>query len=660
MKFIDGCRTFLLYLEAFFSSAPSYETFDPQHPLNPASVEFSPESLGYEHPPKFNAPQGPRVHPFVCKYPSLGKEWTGCTTSENRTCWLKGPNGREYNIHTNYEIDFPEGITREYYLELDKMTINGDGIDNTEGKVFNQTYPGPWIQACWGDIIKITVKNNLRYNGTTIHWHGIRQLGTMEMDGVNGVTQCPIAPADNYTYTFRAMQYGTTWYHSHYSLQYGDGALGPMTIYGPSSASYDEGRYPIMMTDWNHRSAFQDFQGELTGPIPRMNSVLINGMGNFAGAFSGLPKFNMSVEKGKKYLLRIINTAVDTTYLFSIDNHNFTVMTADFVPIHPYSVDHILVGIGQRYHVVLDANATGKISNDGNYWIRAVPADGCKGFETGNEPDERQGILRYNASSTSIPTTSRRAFSKACRDEEYGRLKPILPWNVTEIPHGIPKGQDTFDVGRVDTTGKPKKTDSFVRWALGDVPLWLDFANPTINNLGNTTFNPDYVVINEDYPENAWIYLLITAPPSPLTKDPVPKPGKGFVTVAHPIHLHGHDFALLAQSSQPYNKSVPLNLTYVNPPRRDVALLPAGGYLVIAFKADNPGAWLMHCHIAWHASSGLALQILERQNVVAAQMTPSRLAEVNRVCDNWKLWFNNPENHYNKTDFEAFQDDSGI
>ena len=48
------------------------------------------------------------------------------------------------------------------------------------------------------------------------------------MDGVNGVTQCPIAPGDSFNYTWRAMQYGSSWYHSHYSVQYADGAVGPL------------------------------------------------------------------------------------------------------------------------------------------------------------------------------------------------------------------------------------------------------------------------------------------------------------------------------------------------------------------------------------------------------------------------------------------------
>ena len=50
----------------------------------------------------------------------------------------------------------------------------------------------------------------------------------MPMDGVNGVTQCPIAPGDSFTYSWKAQQYGSSWYHSHYSVQYADGAVGPM------------------------------------------------------------------------------------------------------------------------------------------------------------------------------------------------------------------------------------------------------------------------------------------------------------------------------------------------------------------------------------------------------------------------------------------------
>ena len=58
-----------------------------------------------------------------------------------------------------------------------------------------------------------------------------------------------------------------------------------------------------------------------------------------------------------------------------------------------------------------------------------------------------------------------------------------------------------------------------------------------------------------------------------------------------------------------------------NPPRRDVATLPGNGYLAIAFRLDNPGAWLVHCHIAWHASQGLSLEFVESQSDIAVTLT---------------------------------------
>jgi hypothetical protein len=122
----------------------------------------------------------------------------------------------------------------------------------------------------------------------------------------------------------------------------------------------------------------------------------------------------------------------------------------------------------------------------------------------------------------------------------------------------------------------------------------------------------------------------------------------------HKIHLHGHDFAILQQEeNQVYDRSK-LKPKLDNPPRRDVVLLPNGGFVVIAFKADNPGSWLMHCHIARHASEGLALQILERQGDANKLFPPNspNMIEAKRVCVEWKKW------QHTQKDF--FEGDSGI
>jgi FtsP/CotA-like multicopper oxidase with cupredoxin domain len=154
--------------------------------------------------------------------------WRSCSAPGDRGCWLTDDNGNTFDITTDYEKIAPVGVLREYTLEITDSWINADGLNFTDAKVFNSTYPGPWIQACWGDTVQVTVINKLTYNGTSIHWHGIRQNQTMHMDGVNGITQCPVAPGESFVYKWNATQYGSTWYHSHYSMQYADGLVGPL------------------------------------------------------------------------------------------------------------------------------------------------------------------------------------------------------------------------------------------------------------------------------------------------------------------------------------------------------------------------------------------------------------------------------------------------
>lgn len=64
------------------------------------------------------------------------------------------------------------------------------------------------------------------------------------------------------------------------------------------------------------------------------------------------------------------------------------------------------------------------------------------------------------------------------------------------------------------------------------------------------------------------------------------------------MHVHGHDFYVLGTGAGVFGDTS--TLKFNNPPRRDVAMLPADGWLVLAFETNNPGAWLMHCHIVSH------------------------------------------------------------
>jgi hypothetical protein len=45
--------------------------------------------------------------------------------------------------------------------------------------------------------------------------------------------------------------------------------------------------------------------------------------------------------------------------------------------------------------------------------------------------------------------------------------------------------------------------------------------------------------------------------------------------------------------------------------RKDVIIIPAGGYVVVDFLADNPGWWFLHCHIDVHLSNGMGIVVGE-------------------------------------------------
>ena len=64
-------------------------------------------------------------------------------------------------------------------------------------------------------------------------------------------------------------------------------------------------------------------------------------------------------------------------------------------------------------------------------------------------------------------------------------------------------------------------------------------------------------------------------------------------------------------------------------------MLPSFGWLAVAFQNDNPGAWLFHCHIAWHASQGLSVQFLEKVGQIGQVMD---VKSVESNCDAWRKY----------------------
>ena len=72
-----------------------------------------------------------------------------------------------------------------------------------------------------------------------------------------------------------------------------------------------------------------------------------------------------------------------------------------------------------------------------------------------------------------------------------------------------------------------------------------------------------------------------------------------------------------------------------NPQRRDTHMLRRLGHLVIQIEADNPGVWPYHCHIAWHQSMGMSLNVMERPADIAQQQI---FNVVRQTCRDWDAW----------------------
>lgn len=425
-------------------------------------------------------------------YPRQANSTTGngtvCAgnTAADRSVWC------DYDINTNYYDDGPStGRIREYWFELTNNTQAPDGVERIVLGI-NGSSPGPTIFADWGDTVRVHVINSLADNGTSIHFHGIRQNWTNPADGVVSVTQCPNAPGTTETYEWKATQYGSSWYHSHYALQAWDGVFGGIVIRGPATANYEEDLGSLFLTDWDHETADSMYTYAQTIGPPTMDTGLINGINTWDNGTVG-SRWSTDFTPGSSYLLRLVNGAIDTHFDFSIDNHTLQVIAMDFVPIVPYYTNVLSIGIGQRYDVIVQANQSAVASD---FWLRAVPDGFCSDNDNG---DDIRGIIHYGGlpstlssnstvclltpltGNTSVPSTTPfadYATSTSCLGEPYASLIPYL--SLDAAPSSTLSEDLPVTVGR--------NTERLFKWAIGGTSLFIEWDNPTaLQVLNNAT-----------------------------------------------------------------------------------------------------------------------------------------------------------------------------
>ncbi|KAK4168784.1 laccase lac5 [Cladorrhinum sp. PSN259] len=528
------------------------------------------------------------------------------------------PNGFPWGTLTDFANnpykEFPRtGVVRHYEFTVSRGVIAPDGYERPVLLV-NGAFPGPLIEANWGDTIVVNVNNNITgpEEGTSLHWHGFLQKETPWEDGAPGVTQCPIPPKKSYRYEFIASLYGSTWYHAHYSAQYAGGVTGPMVIHGPTQAKYDIDIGPVMLSDWYHKPYFNLIK-EMLAPhgSPRVlsDNNLINGKMNFDCSTvapgdktpctnnAGLSKFKF--ETGKTHRLRLINSGADGVQRFSIDGHKLTVIAEDFTPVKPYDTNVVILGVGQRADVLVKADA-GK--PDSVFWMRSTLA-GCS---PARQPNALAAVYYDKADTSKTPESNPWVVPEPtdCANEPLIKTEPLYP-----IPVPNPTFTQTMDIEVF------KNASDVTLWKFNGVSTRVNYNNPVLllANQGNFSYPPDWGVVN--FSSNTSIRLIIR------------NKSQG----SHPMHLHGHNTYILAEGLGEWDGTI---TRPKNPHRRDVHLVRAGGHLVMQFDA-NPGVWAFHCHIAWHASGGFFSTLIVDSKKVQRMRIPGDIQE---NCKAWDLW----------------------
>ena len=419
----------------------------------------------------------------------------------------------------------------------------------------------------------------------------------------------------------------------------------------------------------------RSFDNGGAGPIPYFSGI-INGKGRHVDVPYNKTRLSIfTVESGKIYRFRLVGAQGLYSYSFSIDGHKLIVVGTDGYWIEPEKeVDYIMIHPGERYDFLLNATETSK-----DYWIRAETmeinqngqgppyeslghvAEAILHYkQDGESPDPNADVPshRYeeikNSATLRVCTKENPCKAVNCPFKKFhssynitctnvDELRLLEPTPPGELPNANPNSQCrncthfinfSFEGGSQTSSVNGR---NFILPSFPPLTQYNDFRKKdTICNL-TADCNPSTLecscVMVIDIPYNETVQLVFSS--------------MGAFLSAHPIHLHGHTFHVVAVGYPEYDnitgfvkkrnsdiscadvnctkegcvnesctrpswKTEPMNFTINRRTiRKDTVMVPAGGYVVINFLSDNPGQWFLHCHKELHQLEGMALIVNE-------------------------------------------------
>lgn len=251
------------------------------------------------------------------------------------------------------------------------VDLGGRTVDTLS---YNGSVPGPLVRASVGDELAVTVRNHLDHS-TSVHWHGVALRN--DMDGASPATP-DIDAGGEFTYRFSVPHPGTYWAHPHTGLDADTGLYFPVIVDDPNDPGRYDAEWVVMLDDWTDGvgpTPTQIYDGLRGGSghndMPGMGGMSGGGMGNSAllGGDAGdvsYPYYAINgripqapttfrAKPGDRVRIRIINAGSDTAFRVALAGHRLTITHTDGFPVTPIDADAVLLGMGERYDMVVTA-----------------------------------------------------------------------------------------------------------------------------------------------------------------------------------------------------------------------------------------------------------------------------------------------------------------
>jgi len=478
---------------------------------------------------------------------------------------------------------------RQYQLEIGSREAAPDGRPR-QVFCYNGELPGPVIRAKVGETLRVKVVNKLEVP-SSVHWHGMHQPGTWRMDGVANVSAPPIPPGAEFVYEFQATPAGTHWYHSHTGVQYGDGLFGPLIVDEETPPYRYDREEVLLFNDWFLKPSEEiladllkpaegDGDAGSAGAKDRAKPAGKMAMGSAARGSETTkeggkgPSAGAAPVKGMAAMPGMAGKpdVGDVPFESVLFNGR-----GRFDPTGDAPRTTIAVERGEVVRLRLINGSTTyafRFQIDGHR-LSVVAADGAP-----ITPVEVDNLVIHIGERYDVLLTADQSGAAWIRAATLDGREGNAILRYRDAESGEPP------VAAVEW-GMQALTAAAIRWpatvALAPSPREIALR------LGGSMMPYRWNLNGQEYPQSEPLTLKTGEAVRFVLENPT--------GMDHPFHLHGHSFHVLGPPDA-------LNLR--DPALKDTVNVPTESTLVLEWKASNPGRWFFHCHIEWHAATGMA------------------------------------------------------